>query len=234
MSEINHDFLSEYSKGELGVQLLKRLVVNGISENLVEFLSLEDAHGVDSLKVDKTGVDCYLETKQDNIYPVQVKTEYAVNCFIELVSQVHLNSNKTKNGWALDVFAKSDYTYFINYSNGVAVANSKNLRTFLQDSLANKGGDPIFNGMKYPLKKAWNYNVNGTNYISIGVPVNWDDFLEWDCVDMSWDWDKVLDILKDDKDGIEIIEAMQEHHLSGVPPQGKSVEVEERRKNTDS
>ena len=133
MSEINHDFLSEYSKGELGVQLLKRLVVNGISENLVEFLSLEDAHGVDSLKVDKTGVDCYLETKQDNIYPVQVKTEYAVNCFIELVSQVHLNSNKTKNGWALDVFAKSDYTYFINYSNGSQLRIPKILEHFFKN-----------------------------------------------------------------------------------------------------
>ena len=66
-------FLSEYSKGELGVQLLKRLVVNGISENLVEFLSLEDSHGVDSLKVDKTGVDCYLETKQNNIYRCKLK-----------------------------------------------------------------------------------------------------------------------------------------------------------------
>lgn len=239
MSEIAHDFMSSYSKGELGVQLLKRLVVNNLSETITEFLTLEETHELGEVrKVDMSGIDCYLEVKQVNpvghgIVGVQVKTEYAVNTFIELVSQVHLDKNHFKIGYALDNNQKSKYTYFINYSNGVAVADTKKLTEFVEEELSHRAGEPIFNGYKYPIKKAYN-NYNNAKYLSFGVPVAWEQFIDWDCVVKDWDWDTVLNLLKEDEDGLDILDAMTHHHLANIPPQGVNVEVEQRRKNTDS
>ena len=138
MSEV-HNFNDSYSSGELGVQLLKRLIINGLSETMTEFISLEEAHAIEQIqrKKDMSGIDCYIEMKtqtgEHNINPVQIKTEYAVNTFIEIVSQIHLDKNKVKIGYALDNQAQSKYTFFVNYSHGVAIADTKKLTSLIQE-----------------------------------------------------------------------------------------------------
>ena len=212
--KIGHDFLESFNVGEFGVQLLKRLVVNGLSDNLAEFHTLKDVESIEEVQkqMDMSGIDCYLETIKGSFFPVQVKTEYATNTFLEVVSQIHLNKNKTKFGWTLDNFTKSYYTYFINYLNGVAVAPSMELRNYFAQSLADRKGLPVINNVRYAFKKAYNYKNDGTEYISIGIPVAWDEFIKWDCISKVWSWDEILEILGDDEDALKIIQAMDTYY----------------------
>jgi hypothetical protein len=234
-----HNFIESYEKGELGVQLFKRLIINGLSETMTEFISLKDAHAIDEiiLQKDMEGIDCYIEMKTDtdehNINPVQVKTEYAVNTFIEIVSQVHVDRNKVKIGYALDNKAKSKYTVFVNYSHGVAIASTQQLRAFIQKELKKSGGAPKFGDMQYEFKKAYNGYKN-EKYISIGVPVDWYTFKTWECVMKDWTWDEVLGLIEDDKLAREHIDDMKDYHLAYITSSGKSIEVKERRTNLES
>jgi len=238
MSEV-HNFNDSYSSGELGVQLLKRLVVNGLSDSMTEFISLKDAHAIDEIRLQKDieGIDCYIEMKTQtgghNINPVQIKTEYAVNTFLEIVSQIHLDKNKVKIGYVLDNQAKSKYTFFVNYSHGVAIADTKKLTSFIQEELIKPGGVPIFGDVRYEFKKVPN-NYNNAKYISIGVPVDWYTFKEWECVIKDWTWDEVLGLIQDDKLGLEHIDDMKDHHKANIKPSGISQEVKERRTNLES
>lgn len=226
--KIGHDFLESFNVGQFGVELLKRLVVNGLSDNLSEFHTLKDVEAIEEVQkqMDMNGIDCYLETIKGSFFPVQVKTEYATNTFLEVVSQIHLNKNKTKFGWTLDNFTKSYYTYFINYLNGVAVAPSMELRNYFAKELADTKGFPFINKVRYSFKKAYNFKTDGTQYISIGVPVAWDEFIKWDCISKVWSWDEIIEIIGEDKEALNIINAMDTYYvnnnMSRIPATGET------------